>query len=231
MNFITSICPKHTYESMQMDCLKEWNELGRVYSMNCADEIEVLKPFYPFVEFIETKQTAKRHFGKPYVYVDEILAFITAKNEPFVLINSDISIDKEQLKKLFGKEKEGLVYLHRWDYKDAKNSSQIYKMGIDALIINPLLLKYIPKTCLFLGGTYWDIVYPYLYLQAGVPIFSVRNKPVIFHKEHPARYSNEDWKRLGQHAGWVIQKEDFTPAQVSGYIYNNLNVHTQWISL
>jgi hypothetical protein len=230
MNFITSICPKHTYENIQEECVRAWNELGRVYSLNCPEEIEVLKPLYPFVEFIEAKQTAKQLFGKPYVYLDDILAFIEAKDEPFVLINSDISIDGEGLKQLFPKYKEGLVYLHRWDYREAKNSATIYPLGVDALIVNPKLLKYIPKTCLFLGGTYWDIVYPYLYMKAGVPIFSVRNKPVIFHKMHDARYSVQDWRRLGHHASWIIDR-DMPPSDTSNFIYNNIKTHTNWISL
>lgn len=231
MIFVTSICPAHTYRSIQLDCAKEWRKMGKVYSLNTSEEIELLIEEYGgVVEFIEVAQSAKLSFGKPYIFISDILDFIRGQKEPCWIINSDISIHQDRLKAASKLCVKGAVYLHRWDYKEDKMASNIYLFGVDAILIRPELIKYIPRTLFFLGGTYWDIIYPYLFLSAGIPIISVRNTPVIYHKLHDARYSDADWKRLGKLAAWTIN-QDMSPAQTSSFLYNAIKSQTRWENL
>ena len=63
---VTSISPSHINKDCQQRAIDSWNELGmEVYSMNCKNEIEILKELYTGVTFIETVRTGEVMFGKP----------------------------------------------------------------------------------------------------------------------------------------------------------------------
>lgn len=218
--FITSIAPKHHYPTRQLECVKSWQQHGSVISMNHPSEIDELKATYPMVEFVPTYRTQLAMLSKHYVCVNALVDLIRERKiEAGIIINSDIEIVNWD-DKLISKVKSGFVYLNRWDYtNDDKSDAVFYNDGIDFFVINHKWAERLPQTIYTLGQTYFDLYLPYSFHQAGVPIFSDKINPYIYHKKHDAQYSATDWQRFGKFTGMMINKQNWTPQDISKHLY------------
>jgi hypothetical protein len=204
MKFFTSIAPRHYHENRQYECVATWLKYGEVYSINCKAEIEVLKDVYPFVNFIETTETAHEQFGKPYVRLNAMLYNIKQFGGG-VLINSDIELTAEEGKfqqciDIFKNKPKEFLHLHRYNYDKSKYTSLMYKDGVDVFFLRPEHLEHLPKTEYCIGHCYFDIWIPFWLKMNGFNLTTIQ-QPIAFHKNHPVQYKAEHWDYFGQYTG------------------------------
>ena len=225
---LTSISPKHTNGNNQAEAVKSWKEHGfKVVSLNHPSEIEALKPLYPEVDFIPTERTAEKHFGKKYVMINALLDYAKqAKGDHFLIINSDILLfDKHNvLPGIKQRSEEGITFIKRMDYETDFATSKKYDHGIDAFFIHRKFLDIFPQSIYCMGQTFWDYWIPYRSVEAGVPIFELK-EPLAYHKKHDIQYKPEEWVKMGRYFQWENNLERFNNgrsgiARMSHYVYN-----------
>jgi len=192
MIFCTSIAPSHKNEGIQKVAVDSWLKLGaNVYSFNNEKEIEFLRKEYPKVNFIAVKKTGEHHYGKPYIFVDDIIDFGIEKKSDICIINSDIILSA-----LPKTKSDAIVISHRTDfigeYPQMRNLKK-YIYGIDVFFIPYKFLSIYPKSIYCLGQCWWDYWIPFVALKNKIPVFRIREN-FAFHKLHPAQYNHENYK-------------------------------------
>lgn len=233
MIFATSIAPKHANEGIQLQAVKSWLEFGSVYSFNHPSEIPQLKEIYKGVEFIATNRTQKEIFGKHYVCINAIFDWSIENKKNICLINSDIELrtDKETLSRIEVKMETSVVMANRVNYDTTYSGAQ-YLAGIDAFFINWKHLHFYPQTSFCLGQCHFDYFIPYWLIGMGVETFFIQ-QDIIYHKNHAAQYSQENWVRTGHHFMWLTNLYQFTNqiGKMSTFVYNYIYNASQKITI
>lgn len=219
---VTSISPIHKNKDIQLSAVKSWVDAGlNVYSLNCKEEIKVLKDKYQQVTFVETKRTMEQLYGKPYVSINAVLDWCKEMDEEtFCIVNSDIQLtcDSNYINKLKLISERGIVIGNRVNYED-KFVGELYTSGIDIFFINKKHLHIYPQTSFCLGQCFWDYLIPYWAINKGLDVFRVMDK-FAFHKNHEQQHSVEDWARNGNHFIWINKLADTDIKAMSNRIYN-----------
>ena len=233
MIFCTSISPKHANEGIQLQAVNSWLEHGEVYSFNHPSEIPALKEIYKGVEFISTNRTQKEIFGKHYVCINAIFDWAIEHKASICLINSDIEIrtDKDLLKRIEAKMETSIVMANRVNYDNDYNGVQ-YTHGIDAFFINYKFLTLYPQTSFCLGQCHFDYFIPYWAIGMGIETFFVK-QDIIYHKNHAAQYSQDNWVRTGHHFMWLTNMYQYTNqiGKMSTFVYNYIYNASQKITI
>ena len=230
MIFITSISPKHIND--QLKATDTWHSMGKVYSLNCKAEIELLKKQYPKIEFIETTRTLEKTYGKPVVSISAMFDFaLSLKDENFCFINSDIELHDN--KRLITNIKHALelsvVVANRIDYteKNPKETSlKVYYTGIDAFFLNRKHIEIYPKSMFAMGQCFWDYNVPFTAIKQGINVYLLKNR-FLFHKEHPLQYSNENWLKTGryfqiEHDLFQFDNSTYGIGKMSDFVFNKI---------
>lgn len=234
MIFITSIAPYHANEGIQLLAVSSWQNYGyKVYSLNHPSEISTLSEIYKDVTFIPTTRTQEKIFNKPYVCINAIFDFAKEINASICLINSDIELktDIDTLKRIENKMERGLVMANRVNYDHGYNGYQ-YTQGIDAFFIHKKFLNEYPQTSFCLGQCFFDYFIPYWAIGMGVETFFVK-QDIIYHKNHAAQYSQDNWIRTGHHFMWLTNMYQFTNqiGKMSTFVYNYIYNASQKITI
>lgn len=233
MIFCTSISPKHSNEGIQLQAVNSWLEHGEVYSFNHPSEIPQLKEVYSNVNFIPTYRTQKEIFGKHYVCINAIFDWAMENKKSICLINSDIElrVDKETLQRIEAKMEKSIVMANRVNYDSGYNGHQ-YQAGIDAFFINYKHLTIYPQTSFCLGQCHFDYFIPYWAIGMGIETFFVK-QDIIYHKNHAAQYSQDNWIRTGHHFMWLTNMYQFTNqiGKMSTFVYNYIYNASQKITI
>lgn len=234
MIFCTSISPKHVNENIQLKAVSSWIDSGyKVYSFNHHSEIESLKLVYPMVNFISTNRTQKEIFGKHYVCINAIFDFAIENGANICLINSDIELrtDKDTLKRIEAKMETSIVMANRVNYDNDYNGHQ-YLHGIDAFFINYKFLSGYPQTSFCLGQCHFDYFIPYWAIGIGVETFFIK-QDIIYHKNHAAQYSQDNWIRTGHHFMWLTNLYQYTNqvGKMSTFVFNYIYNASQKITI
>lgn len=222
MKIFSSIPPRHANGMAYIQqCVHSWQKWGEVYSVNHPEEIEQIRDLFPDVKFLPTFQTQRSLTGKPLVTLDAIFNEIRFYHDgKSMFINSDCLIHTDNLEKYF--QEDRFVYLHRINYDEVLEAGSIYKMGVDAFLFTNIgVLNSIQATHFCVGQCYFDLYYPFAIGMAGMEICTTEDK-VIYHKNHPEQYKNEDWYRFGEYTALIIGKKLHKPAQVSEFLYHFL---------
>tara|TARA_R110002012_G_scaffold72709_10_gene185714 strand:- start:8615 stop:10114 length:1500 start_codon:yes stop_codon:yes gene_type:complete len=201
---ITSI-PPHNLK-MHKECIDSWVLCGfDVLSLNEQDEIKRLEDKFPNVQFIASKNSNRKHFGKPLVYIDEMIDVLRNVNTELVgICNSDIYINSPmslqfRMQRL---TKDSLVVLQRVDV-DSKGNKKLYKDGFDFFLLQKKNLDLIPKSKIIneepglcMGMPWWDYLIPLSFLQMDKKIIRIvtdrgrfLDKNIIFHRDHEANWN------------------------------------------
>lgn len=167
-----------------------------VYSLNTAEEIEILKDKYIGVEFIQTDRTVKEYFGKDLVSINALIDFAKEKNEDLLLINSDIFI--ENLPPLL---KDGVTIFSRYDYEDDIENAQMFIYGFDLFHIPKQFLSIFPPVIYGLGNCWYDLGLPYRAIFKKIPVYYPQGK-FIYHKKHLIQYNHLEWERTYDFFNW-----------------------------
>lgn len=231
---VTSIAPKHANEGIQLKAVNSWVDCGlEVYSFNHPSEIPLLKETYTNVTFIPTYRTQEKIFGKHYVCINAIFDWAYDKDLSICLINSDIEMkaSKELLERIEIKMNDSIVMCNRVNYDENYNGHQ-YLMGIDAFFIHHKYLSIYPQTSFCLGQCHFDYLIPYWAMINGIETFFV-SQDMIYHKNHNAQYSSDNWVRTGHHFMWLTNMYQFTNRvdKMSQHVFNYITNGTLRIEI
>lgn len=191
---VTTIAPRNVEH--QAACIKTWSGWGGVvHSINTADEIKTLRKHFPQVTFVECQRTAAEKYGKPLIYLDDLLDFRTwGADDVIMIINSDINFSDDLFKTndvhvILEKAEKALIFSNRFDVM-TDGADQIYPWGFDIFVLPAKYVNNIPKSEYAIGAPWWDYYLPMLSLLGELKIPSLHWISNHFqHKNHPANYS------------------------------------------
>jgi len=228
-------------------CVASWIEFGfDVISINKSDEISILENEFPNVKFIESKKNSSKHFGKPLIYIDELVSALARVESDIVgICNSDIYINSPRHLQIKIREMldDSLIALQRTDV-DSDGNKKIFKDGFDLFVFKKDLLSIIPETekingepgfCL--GMPWWDYFIPIIFLHNKKSLLRFvvdRGKfldhNIIFHQEHksgwnPISYNYFNRKFLEEMEDKKIKTHSAAPMIIKNDILSKLRTH------
>ena len=184
----TSIAPNSRL-TIQKNAIGSWVEAGfRVASLNEPNEIKELSNIFKNIEFIPQMRTAKALFGKPYIYISDILSYLRTQDSRISgIINSDIFLkNTEDFSSFLIQEVENsLIYGPRLEVKTFKSKDgNMDPLGFDYFIFDRNLISDWRETRFCIGLPSWDHWFPL------VSMFNGRNlkkiiTPFALHAMHP----------------------------------------------
>jgi hypothetical protein len=183
----TSIAPNDRL-SVQKESVLSWLNAGmEVISLNTDEEIEKLAPSFRNVDFIPQIRTGKSFFGKPYIFISEILNHLkTTQHTICGIINSDIAlIENSNLSPFLIDQAQGsLVYGPRFQVNSFEsNEGSIDPLGFDYFIFDQSLIPDWNETHFCLGLPSWDHWFPLVPILIGRPIKKLIS-PIARHIPH-----------------------------------------------
>jgi glycosyltransferase involved in cell wall biosynthesis len=215
--------------TIQKSAINSWIHCGfKVVSMNAQDEMNILKPQFPNIEFILAKRDARGQYGKPYVYIDDILSYFTTQNcRVCGIVNSDIHFFKGNLSSFMQKQAQNsLVFGSRLDIEsfDKISNGKFYN-GFDYFFFDRDFIKYYPPREFCIGLPWWDYWLPLIAILAKLPVKKVTN-PICYHIIHPTNYSLPTWRELAgviiKHFSLQAQQNDYYLEKLSSYILDKI---------
>lgn len=188
MKFITSLNPRNIEKCR--DAVSNWLlYLSEVVAVQTAEEVEILKPRFPDVEFVITDDLDEKFDTK----CPKIRALIA--EAPGIIINSDIEIHTDKdilLRKIIYEDQSILKCGIRWDYTDNLNGTKrLNKYGIDVFNITSSLKDILVSTEYTIGQPGWDY---YFILEAEKHNIKIMptTTPMFYHKVHTVNWAR--WK-------------------------------------
>jgi hypothetical protein len=185
-----SLLPHHI--KVQERCLQSWVDMGlRIVSGNSRDEIERLSSVYPYVEFVECRQSFA--YSRPTARIFDLMKIASGS---ILMINSDIEIHGSQSVLLDALDsKSNLVGVrHNYDYGMFETKSELW--GVDAFMLHEDQIATFPDLDFAIGHTMWDYWIPY-HLQKTNAKLQWIGYPFFFHKSHPIHW-DKDAVSIGQ---------------------------------
>lgn len=196
----TSIAPVGIEK--QRAAIETWLELGfTVVSLNIQAEIDKLKPQFPEIIFHRVERDARQQYGKPFVYVNDVLSYLEGCGASIVgIVNSDIHLrtDLNFLSYLKTEAENSMIFASRIDIDSAESETgEMYGYGFDFFFFDRYLLKDFPVYDEFcLGIPWWDYWVPLTALQNNFNTKYLQNT-VAYHVKHPINYSVKNWREVG----------------------------------
>lgn len=197
----TSLAPRDI--ANQQQAVQSWIDSGfDVISINNPDEIQLLQPHFSQIQFAAAPRNGRRRYGKPLIYIDDILDALRASGRPMVgVINSDIHlrIDDTLRKKIAYEAKNSLLYIRRTnvDYLGDPNGKLSIK-GIDLFLMSQSVLRQMPPSQFCLGVSWWDVYFPAFCATSGIPLKKL-DAPVAFHIKHAMNWDRRQWTQNAEH--------------------------------
>jgi glycosyltransferase involved in cell wall biosynthesis len=186
----------------QKRAIQSWLDLGfDVLSLNVDRELKQLRPEFPGVQFVRARRNGSKLAGKPYVFVDDVMAALKkAGGEVVGIVNSDIMLrSATHLPDDLSREAAGcLLYGARVDVENSEDSEgRLYHRGFDFFFFDSKIMDRLAKTNFMLGVPWWDYWLPYAVMQQGVPVKRIET-PLAYHLRHAINYNLEHLKRFGE---------------------------------
>ncbi|NES86169.1 MAG: glycosyltransferase [Moorea sp. SIO1G6] len=194
---VTSIAPGNVKK--QQAAINSWLTLGfEVVSLNIIEEIEKLQPLYQDIKFHRVFRDGREHYGKPYVYIDDLLSYLRQYGSQICgIVNADIILKAEQDFTEFIREQtqDSILLASRVDIDTAESiNGEIYDVGVDVFFFEKELLEKFPSSDFCLGIPFWDFWVPVIAWQQGLTIKDLVS-PVAYHVKHSTNYSYEIWQK------------------------------------
>jgi len=182
---VTSFSP--TRLAAQHKALATWKQfnqeivavqvIGESYSEKFTDNIVWVKP--------------NLHWSKKLPSIVSLLS--QCKDEPIILINSDIEIDLDSLDD-WKPESNVLKIGLRTDY--CSRFTQLNKYGLDVFLITPEMLEHLTNNIWAIGQPGWDYWLVYKLYQEGYKL-DIVNKGFL-HEFHQEQWNGEDYRRCSK---------------------------------
>lgn len=205
VTLITSIMPGRI--SIQKRAIQSWLEYGaNVLSINAPDEAIALRKLYSNVKFVETKRDARSDFGKPYIYMHDMITALGNERSPVVgVINSDIVLHCRNwniISEIFKEAHNSIVYGHRYNLKNIDDTEinpeegRIFEYGYDWFVFPKRFVAALAKQPFVFGCPWWDLWLPLLALHNTIDIVLVRD-PFAYHETHDQNWSDSTFLNFG----------------------------------
>ncbi len=225
MEVFTTISPKGDV-LRQFYSLKSWTEQGNVNSVNTAEEILLLKDKYPFVNFIECKETVNVDNKKLISIKSMFKAIDEHTKDPFIIINADLSLsDKFDLNTINVSDKEifiGNRTEFRYDFVlEEYIIGEKYLGGYDIFVMNNEVLNLLisaeqPYDFAF-GVPWWDYWVPFILLENNIKLISSSDN-IIMHETHATNYSHKVYEDIGRE--FLKYYDNIYPGVYGSMIFN-----------
>lgn len=195
----TSLAPKQI--ETQQRAVQSWLDAGfEVVSVNHPDEIQALQPHFRQVQFVPVTRNGSELYGKPLIYVDDVLESLKrSKSEIVGIINSDIHLRMDTpLRQRIVKEAGGAVaYARRVNCTSLQDGDgELEKWGIDLFFMDRRILDQIPTSPFCLGAAWWDTFLPMMCVIHDIPLKCLDER-FAFHVRHPLHWNYEQWFHTG----------------------------------
>jgi len=177
----------------QRKAIQSWVSQGfDVISLNIPREIEELSIHFPDVRFVRATRDGRQRAGKPYVFVDDLLAVLENSEHDIVgIVNSDIVIGATLGLRAYlaDKVRGGLLYGSRTDVDDLDDPhGHLYHRGFDFFFFERSAIAELPSSDFMLGVPWWDYWLPAAFCMKERTI-SRLDSSAFLHKKHGANYS------------------------------------------
>lgn len=195
----TSIPPKNIGASQR--CVATWLAAGfEVLSLNPPEEIAALEGNFPDVIFVPAKRDGREVFGKPLVYIADLIAALADTGADVVgILNADAALAqsgglKNHLLEHCG---DALVFCPRVDLPAPESqTAELYGGGFDAFFFGADVAPDLEPSGFCIGVPWWDLFFPYAFVLSGVRA-KVCAAPLVYHLKHDQQWSTVDFYRLG----------------------------------
>jgi hypothetical protein len=196
VNIITTINPYGNH-NVQKKALDSWFNYN-VYSVNTADEIELIKDKYLNINFIETTNTYNEG-SKKLIKLDSILDVSSELDLNYIaIINSDIILS-DKVKKIFDKKyNDGLLIATRWELDNNIEYTYPFIHGYDFFLFPRKYISLFKNKNYVIGRPWWDYWIPLIAIKANIPVYHIKNK-FIFHRTHETNYDHDSWLQFGEY--------------------------------
>lgn len=194
---VTSIAPGNIEK--QQAAIQSWYDLGfSIVSLNIESEAKQLQPLYENVDFCIVKRDGNGLYGKPYVYINDLLDYLSEYGATIGgIINSDIHLraDHKFASFIFEQTQDSMVFASRLDVESLEaTEGKIYQCGFDVFFFDKNLLKDFPRLELCLGVPCWDLWIPFVAVQKNWKLKYIKNN-VAIHICHALNWSQENWEK------------------------------------
>lgn len=193
----TSLVPGN--DEVQTAALSSWCKMGfHIVSLNAGDELEILRPLYPDVEFIRVDRDARQQYGRPYVYLDDILHYLGNCEAAICgIINSDVVLRHDSFRQYVEAAAENsIIFGSRLDVSDIQDIDGIEFGGYDYFFFDQALIQCYPAEEFCLGLPWWDYWAVICPMARGYRIQKIIT-PVAFHQRHARTRNINSFYSLG----------------------------------
>jgi len=211
MNVFTTINPYGNFEA-QNEAMSSWASYFTVYSVNTKDDISKVKDLYPYIKFIETKDTfdfnisvfmnppfTNTNKNKRLVKLNSILdSIVKTKGQYFCIVNSDIIIKTDQLNSFINDTylSNGLIISTRYEL-EGDVVTRPFSSGYDIFIFDKKNIDILFNDNYVIGMPWWDYWIPLISLKS-LNLYHI-DEQIFFHRTHDTNYNPEYWIRFGEH--------------------------------
>lgn len=206
MIIITSISPKDV--ERQKTAIESWKRFElKIISVNHISEIEILKPEFPFVDFIEPKRTAFDVYKKHYIFINDLIKIGHQIDECIFILNSDIFLSESDFTvNNFCLNRNILNILNWFEYLSANSLICLRKYdktgdklecwidGYDGFIINKKFESLFKNSHFVLGQCFWDWYIPMTFFVNGNKTW-IYDKPFLIHETHERNHDQSQWNK------------------------------------
>ena len=200
LTIVTSIAPRNLERQTEM--IESWRKLGLdVVSINCVEEIEMLRQAFPDVKFVQAKRDGRETFGKPVIYLDDVFEHLWKINCEFCgIVNSDMYLfgDEGIVSFIKAQARDSLVYGSRMDADSLEVlDGRVYEDGFDFFFFHKSLIPCFPKSDFCIGLPWWDYWVPLIPALKGIQIRKL-DSLFAYHIKHPSNWNGKQWSELAK---------------------------------
>lgn len=198
LRIVTSLS-RENIENQQI-ALQSWQRAGfTISAVNTSSDIAYFQSAFLNVEFVSATQDTTASFGRPYVYLSDLLGHcIRCPEEAFGIVKSDVIFKSDQLSALLEQETKHAVV-----YGACQNTDSLHAVktapradGFDFIFFDKDVAKCIPFEEFCLGLPWWDY---WFIIMAIANEFTGKllTSPVAFHIKHQTDPHVHLWHKLG----------------------------------
>ncbi len=234
---LCSLSPAEAHAATQTACIASWRAAGlEPASINCAAEVEVLRPRYD-VKYVTTEGVATARFGKPFVTLKAVIDWIGTQPDPVLILNGDLHVlpERTKLEHLRRLASDGVPYLLQWNVDADQGRPELEPCGISAFVFNPKYASLFGESFLCLGQPWWDYWLPYEFVRQGIPLYSAGGA-LAFHVRHAQHaWSRDNWRICAMEMARLIGAvgvDDFDScSRLSANVYKAIVAATRPVDL
>jgi hypothetical protein len=182
----------------QEHCIDSWMKAG--FAPVSVNSVSESVPFTDKVQVIRVPRTAAARFGKPLVFISDLLRVASELSSgPIAITNADILIVPEfDLLDAIGALEPGqAVIARRIDItRPDDRDGVLFLHGYDFFAAHPHNLKQLPDLSLAVGIPWWDHFLPIALYATGVRVHLL-TAPFLYHLNHEERWDNAHWCDTG----------------------------------